>query len=245
MGIKPEDLIAKFQYALDNNWGYIIGKSGGVWTQKAQNAATDEMAKKYGQRWVGHRVADCSGLFAWAFKQLGGKMYHGSNTMWLKWCTTKGALDTAAKKTLKPGTAVFKMRNESDYYHVGLYIGNGEVIEDQSTQNGVVKSKLNRWGYWGQLKGVDYEKLDTLSPVEPESPSAAKVDVGERRIIKWGMTGNDVKELQKLLIAHGYEVSATGKYAGRTLKAVTNFQESNGLAADGIVGQKTWSKLLA
>ena len=98
MGIKPEDLIAKFQYALDNNWGYIIGKSGGVWTQKAQNAATDEMAKKYGQRWVGHRVADCSGLFAWAFKQLGGKMYHGSNTMWLKWCTAKGVLDTAAKK---------------------------------------------------------------------------------------------------------------------------------------------------
>ena len=88
MSITPEQLIEKFQYALDNNWGYILGKAGGEWTQKDQDNTKNEMAIKYGQQWVGHKVADCSGLFSWAFKQLGGKMYHGSNTMWKKWCTT-------------------------------------------------------------------------------------------------------------------------------------------------------------
>lgn len=239
MSITPEQLIEKFQYALDNKWGYIYGRAGGIWTQKNQDATTNDMAKKYGQQWVGHRVADCSGLFAWAFKELGGKMYHGSNTIWQKWCTDKGTLTTSTRKTIKPGTAVFKMRDGNDYYHMGLYIGNSEVIEAQSTQTGVVKSALTKWGYWGELKGADY-----IRDTEPETPTAPP-KVGDHRVIKWGMRGDDVKTLQEMLIARGYELSATGKYASKTLKAVTAFQEANGLEADGIVGKNTWSKLLS
>lgn len=239
MGITPEQLIEKFQYALDNKWGYIYGRAGGIWMQKDQDATVNDMAKQYGQQWVGQHVADCSGLFAWAFKRLGGTMYHGSNTMWNKWCTDKGTLTTSTRKTIKPGTAVFKMRGENDYYHVGLYIGNGEVIEAQSTQNGVVKSKLSKWGYWGELKGVAY-----VHDTEPETPTVLP-EVGDYRVIKWGMRGDDVKTLQEMLIALGYELSATGKYASKTLKAVTAFQEANGLKVDGIVGKNTWSKLLS
>jgi hypothetical protein len=33
--ITAADLIAKFQYALDNNWGYIWGKAGVLWTKAA------------------------------------------------------------------------------------------------------------------------------------------------------------------------------------------------------------------
>jgi len=88
------DLIAKFQYALDNDWGYIWGKAGILWTKALQeqlNKTTSEdyeYGRKYGAKWIGHYVADCSGLFSWAFKQVGGYMYHGSNTMWLKYCTS-------------------------------------------------------------------------------------------------------------------------------------------------------------
>jgi hypothetical protein len=41
---------------------------------------------------------------------------------------------------------------------VGLYIGNGEVIEASSTESGVIKSKItnSKWAEWGELKGVDY-----------------------------------------------------------------------------------------
>ena len=67
--IKPQDLIDKFLYALQNAWGYIWGTAGTMWTeakQKALEKTTDEeraMGRKYGLKWIGHMVADCSGLF--------------------------------------------------------------------------------------------------------------------------------------------------------------------------------------
>ena len=129
--ISSSELIAQFQTALRDGWGYIYGASGEIWTQAQQNAASREQTKKYGQKWVGHRVADCSGLFAWAFRQLGGYCYHGSNTMWNKYAAAKGSLQ-GGKRTdgqpLKPGTAVFLTKG-SDRHHVGLYVGDGKVIE--------------------------------------------------------------------------------------------------------------------
>ena len=89
--ISSSELIAQFQTALRDGWGYIYGASGEIWTQAQQNAASREQTKKYGQKWVGHRVADCSGLFAWAFRQLGGYCYHGSNTMFRRYsCMSRG-----------------------------------------------------------------------------------------------------------------------------------------------------------
>ena len=154
-------LVAKFQYAYDNKWGYIINTAGILWTQAKQNATSSDTAKQYGQQWVGHYVADCSGLFSWAFSQLGGYMYHGSNTMWNKYCTAQGKLSGGKRtdgKGLKPGTAVFVLKGSNDRSHVGLYIGNGEVIEASSTKVGVIKSKItnSKWNEWGELKGVDY-----------------------------------------------------------------------------------------
>lgn len=108
--ISSSELIAQFQTALRDGWGYIYGASGEIWTQAQQNAASREQTKKYGQKWVGHRVADCSGLFAWAFRQLGGYCYHGSNTMFRRYSSASGSL-SAGKRTdgepLKPGTAVY------------------------------------------------------------------------------------------------------------------------------------------
>lgn len=58
-------------------------------------------------------------------------MYHGSNTMWNKYAAAKGSLQ-GGKRTdgqpLKPGTAVFLTKG-SDRHHVGLYVGDGKVIE--------------------------------------------------------------------------------------------------------------------
>jgi len=176
--IKPIDLIEKFKYALNHNWGYIYGTAGILWTQAKQNAAEREKTKEYGQQWVGHTVADCSGMFTWAFKQLGGYMYHGSNTMYLKYTTAHGVLTNGKRddgKELLPGTAVFKYseKYENPYYHVGLYIGNNVVIEAQGTRAGVITSTLSSgWNRWGELKGVDYTATDT--PAEKTEPSPVK-----------------------------------------------------------------------
>ena len=158
--ISSSELIAQFQTALRDGWGYIYGASGEIWTQAQQNAASREQTKKYGQKWVGHRVADCSGLFAWAFRQLGGYCYHGSNTMFRRYSSASGSL-AAGKRTdgepLKPGTAVYKFNASEGYHHVGLYIGEGTAIEAKGTAYGVVKSKIGSgWTHWGELKGVDY-----------------------------------------------------------------------------------------
>lgn len=184
--ICAEDLIAKFQYALDNHWGYIWGAAGSVWTQAKQNATSNDMAKKYGQQWVGHTVADCSGLFTWAFKQLGGSMYHGSDTMFRKYTTASGALK-AGKRTdgqeLLPGTAVFVFNEEKkNYSHVGLFIGGSYVIEAASTQKGVIKSKVSdaKWEFWGELKGMTFKR-------EPVPKGYAEV-TGTRVALRSGPT---------------------------------------------------------
>ena len=168
--ITTSALIDKFRYALEKDWGYIWGQAGDVWTQAKQNAATREQTVKWGQQWVGHHVADCSGLFTWAFKQLGGYMYHGSDTMFRKYTTANGTLKEGKRTDggeLLPGTAVFVWKDsEQKYSHVGLFIGDGWVIEAASTQTGIVKTKASasKWTHWGELKGVDYHGGDQPVP---------------------------------------------------------------------------------
>lgn len=66
---------------------------------------------------------------------------------------------------MKPGTAVFKLRNGTDYYHVGLYVGNDKVIEAQGTRAGVVTSKISTWHAWGEMKNVSYAEQKAVKPV--------------------------------------------------------------------------------
>ena len=228
--IDAKKLIQLFQQALDEHWGYIWGAAGEKWTQEKQDAATRNMTVKYGQQWVGKYVADCSGLFYWAFKKLGGYMYHGSNTMWSKYCTSKGALKNGARsdrQTLKPGSAVFKCKNGTDYYHVGLYIGNNTVIESQGTSTVVVTSKLSTWTHWGELKGINYGSNTEVSCTA----------LGQRVLKNTSpdMQGEDIKILQTKLNTLGYSCGNPDGYFGtKTEKALITFQKANGLKADGI-----------
>ena len=59
-----------------------------------------------------------------------------------------------------------------------------------------------------------------------------------------GSRSSDVKTLQELLNAKGYNAgSVDGIFGKNTRAAVLAFQNANGLAADGIVGKLTWAKL--
>ena len=244
--INPLELIALFVMALNDNWGYIWGTAGVKWTQAKQDAlnqttdANRALSRQYGAKWIGHMVADCSGLFTWAFKQLGGYMYHGSNTMYDKYCTDKGKLVNGLKEdgqSLKPGTAVFT-GTENKHGHVGLYIGDGWVIEAQGTKAGVVKSKLtlSKWTYWGELKGVNYSgSQPEPQPIPDQKPT-----------LRTGDKGAYVTLLQTKLIQRGYDLNpygADGDFGNKTLAAVKKFQSDCGLTVDGVVGAKTWNAL--
>lgn len=64
------------------------------------------------------------------------------------------------------------------------------------------------------------------------------------RVLKTGMTGNDVKSLQQLLHAKGYAVgSDDGDFGPKTESCVRNFQTDSKLTVDGIVGEQTFTKL--
>lgn len=62
--------------------------------------------------------------------------------------------------------------------------------------------------------------------------------------IRYGSSGDDVKELQKQLNANGYNLSVDGIWGKNTESAVRDYQKKNNLAVDGIVGKNTWGSLL-
>ena len=59
-------------------------------------------------------------------------------------------------------------------------------------------------------------------------------------LLKLGSTGEDVVKLQQKL-----GVDPIGKFGPKTEAAVKSWQSSNGLSADGIVGDGTWAKMFA
>ena len=64
-------------------------------------------------------------------------------------------------------------------------------------------------------------------------------------LLKKGAKGNITKLLQEKLTKLGYNTNGVdGIFGNGTYNAVKQFQKNNGLSADGIVGQNTWSKLL-
>ncbi|WDV46020.1 spore cortex-lytic enzyme [Clostridiaceae bacterium M8S5] len=64
------------------------------------------------------------------------------------------------------------------------------------------------------------------------------------RNLYWGARGNDVKEVQTKLKRWGYlKGSVDSIYGENTYRAIINFQNKNGLVADGIVGPRTYAAL--
>ena len=63
------------------------------------------------------------------------------------------------------------------------------------------------------------------------------------KTIRYGSRGPYVEAAQLALGRAGYGVAADGVFGPATSSAVLGFQRSNGLEADGIVGEKTWRLL--
>ena len=81
-----------------------------------------------------------------------------------------------------------------------------------------------------------------LSAVSVVGEVAQYAGVGD--VIKLGMQGDGVEHLQNKLIEHGfYDGEVDGVCDAETVDALKNFQESRGIAVDGICGHRTYSAL--
>lgn len=88
---------------------------------------------------------------------------------------------------------------------------------------------------WGIVDGSGSIPDDQPQP-KPQS----------RTILRKGMSGEDVRELQEKLIQAGYDVGpdgADGEYGNNTFRAVVAFQEDHHLEADGVAGPQTQKAL--
>ena len=119
---------------------------------------------------------DCSGLFVKAYRDQGASIYHGSNTIYRKYCSEKGKITSVNQ--LQRGMAVFKWNANipekfndglGDFQHIGLVASvNPLRIVHASSAVGCVTTdeKLGKWAYCGWLK--DVRKPDSLPTGQPE-----------------------------------------------------------------------------
>ena len=132
--------------------------------------------------------------------------------------------------------------------HVGIYAGKGAdgkryVYEDQGHAYGVTKTVLEErnWQMWIKCPFWDYVSQPTPSPdpVNVDMPELKKgVKCDEVTLFQMAMNNLGYKD------ANGDPLEIDGSFGGKSECVCIQFQNDNGLTADGICGQKTWQKIL-
>ena len=250
---------------------YAIAQLGrpywwGCFGQRADAALYAQKKKQYPAYYTaadfpnqyGQKVHDCCGLikgYLWCDTPDGSPKYCGAQDVAVEGlyrkCSRKGGITTMPDT---PGVCVF-MANMG---HVGVYIGNGEVVEAMGHAYGVVKTKLKGrgWAYWGMPGWIEYgaeEPSQSATPTALPLGEPRKADFAlSFRILRQGCVGEDVKALQLMLKARGYSCGnygpnrdgADGEFGAATEAKLIAYQSAVGLDPDGEAGPKTMGALL-
>lgn len=159
------DLVQWAIAAYNAHWGYVMGTFGHVLTKDLLAAKLQQLPDAIGPyedyiraNYLGVRTADCIGLikgYSWYDPETGVITY-GSNGMpdvsadqIYNVAMEKGSISTMPEI---PGLIVHATG------HVGIYIGNGYVIEAKGTRYGVVKTALSagNWTGWCKNPYINY-----------------------------------------------------------------------------------------
>ena len=162
-----QDLVTYAINAWESGWGYVWGTYGSVLTDSLFDYKLEQYPDGVGnyedfirENWLGGRTTDCVGLikgYGWLNPETltidygtNGMPDIGADSMYEN-ATVKGDISTMPDT---PGLAVWHSG------HIGVYIGNGEVIEAMGTKYGVVKTQLadRNWTAWLEVPYVTYYK---------------------------------------------------------------------------------------
>ena len=129
--------------------GMLNGQLSNTTGQTIVNQAMTRLGDPYSKskRGTGDYV-DCSYLAQWAYKQAGVNI-PGTAAKQAQYCYENGF--EISKSELKPGDLVFWTKHSAtegrwrNIHHVGIYAGNGKLVEAKNPQNGVEVDDL-----WGQ-----------------------------------------------------------------------------------------------
>ena len=158
-------LVEVFRGFLANQWGYVYGAQGEIWTQElaqkwrtaGRSVPKDRDKRIYFtvdcKRWIGHHVADCSGGIVEAVRKFNPKFGDRSANTFKSQFIKSGPIRTIPEIS---GLAVWRSG------HIGVYAGNGKVLEFRGTDYGCVETVLKNRDFtlWGILPGVLY--LDAI-----------------------------------------------------------------------------------
>lgn len=143
---------------------------------------------------------------------------------------------------------------QSDTKQITYVNGNGSSPHYVTRQVINVNAKgddgHNLVAYWMRYVGdhteIPGEESEPDVPEqEPEKPESKEVILKVRQLRK-GMSGGDVKTLQRLLFADGYSVGRCGDdgdFGDETEEAVLKYQHDHALDQDGIAGVDTLTAL--
>lgn len=124
--------------------------------------------------------------------------------------------------------------NSNNKWHIGYAVSNTNAIESKDHDEGLVETVIAR-------RKWQYATRPNWYIIEPEKPVLKR----ELKLTDPCMRGEDVREAQTLLIAHGYNPGKVdGVFGKNTEIASKNFKSDNGLSAKtGTIGKKTAEKL--
>ena len=170
----------------------------------------------------GKRVHDCAGLikgYLWSATPTSSPKYNAATdygaTAFYAHCNKKGTIGTFDKV---PGRLVFKGK-PGKMSHVGVYVGDGKIIEAKGHKYGVVESKLDStWDYWGQCDLITEDSAPAPQP-QPE-PTPQPAPSGESYRVKTnGSTlalrvAPNAKSALICWMPNGSKVTVTGSQGG-------------------------------
>lgn len=238
----------------------------GTFGQTATDALLSQKRRQYPdyyqasdfQSQIGQRVHDCVGLikgYLWSETPESAPVYNGSQDVAVdglyRSCEAGGSIDTIPEI---PGVCVF-MKNLG---HVGVYIGDGIVVEAMGHAYGVVQTNLlsRGWAFWGMPSWIDYESDEPPEHLKEETakssagPTAPEAEYHKHKyrveinLLMYGNRGPQVLSLQQLLNAKGFgPLEEDSVFGVNTKKAVIKAQEAIGSRVDGEFGGETFAAL--